>query len=239
MRSPMHKEDHMQVRLTPRELLTITDIDIEALKSMRRRHQIAIAFGGEDVVSSRMYTACDAVALMISSALAKSYGASLAAALTRASADVVLIAIAQAGVSKQNVPLAIIDLTRDDGRRAYITCTDAVEPPNAAAAQGYVLERVVSINVSHIFGVVRANATRIGLDLSAPFLPEPGSETFDAMMGPFVDANLMGSLIEAKSLRKRDMLARKAGAQARAHAIGGIVRDKVVDRRSELSATAA
>jgi hypothetical protein len=41
----------MQVRLTPTELLHIAGISAEALKSMRRRDQIAIGFSGDDIVA--------------------------------------------------------------------------------------------------------------------------------------------------------------------------------------------
>jgi hypothetical protein len=215
------------MRLTSRELLSIADIHIEALKSARRRDQIAIGFGGHDIVAAKMYLPVDVVALMISSALSKTFGAGLASALTRASADMVLIAVAQAGVSNATVPLAIIDLVRSDGRRAYVASTAAVEP---SAPEGYVVERAMSLNVSRIIDQVRARAARADLDLGAPFLPEPGSEALDAMMRPFVDTNLMGSVIEAKSLRRRDMLARKAGEVARRVAMSGVshgTRDRV------------
>ena len=97
----------MQMRLTSREVLQIAGIGDEALKSMRRRHQIALAFGGDDSVAAKMYLPVDAVALMLSSTLARTYGASLAASLVRASADMVLIAGAQAEASKNNVPYSV------------------------------------------------------------------------------------------------------------------------------------
>jgi hypothetical protein len=80
-------------------------------------------------------------------------------------------------------------------------------------------------------------ATRIGLDLSAPFLPESGSEAFDAMMAPYAD--MVSAVVEQKTLRKRDAAMRKLGERVRALAMGGIVRGNVRDRKSELSATAA
>ena len=75
----------------------------------------------------------------------------------RACPDVVLIAIAQAGVSKDSVPLAITDLARSDGRRAFFASTGAaVEPPNAATEHSFALVRTASVSVSHIVSVVRA-----------------------------------------------------------------------------------
>jgi len=124
-----------QVRLTPRELLSIAEINVEAMKSARRRHQIAIAFGGDDIVTGKMYLPVDACALLLSSTLARTYGASLAASLVRASADVVLIAGAQAEASKNNVPFAIVDLVRGDtlGARADLIFAEMLDEISEAA----------------------------------------------------------------------------------------------------------
>jgi hypothetical protein len=65
----------MQVRLTPAELLNIAGISAEALKSMRRRGQIAIGLSGDDIAASRMYVRLDALASMLSSTLARTFGA--------------------------------------------------------------------------------------------------------------------------------------------------------------------
>jgi len=221
----------MQTRITAREVLQLSDIGDEALKSMRRRDQIAIAFGGHDIVAAKMYLPVDGVALMISSALSETYGASTAAALTRASADKVLIAVAQAGVSNATVPLAIIDLVRGDGRRAYVASAAAVEP---SAADGYVLERVTSINVSHIIDQVRARAARIDLDLSAPFLPAPDSVEFAEIMAPY--AELEAGIVEARSIRKRDAAAQRVGARSRVIAMGGASHRSARSRVTEVTA---
>ena len=112
------------VRLTRTELLTIADINVEALKSQRRRDQIALAFSDDDVVAGKMYTPVDAVALMISAALAQSHGAVLAASLVRATprrgSDRHRAGWRQQG---QRAASRSSIWSRNDGRRAYFAGT--------------------------------------------------------------------------------------------------------------------
>jgi hypothetical protein len=108
-----------------------------------------------------MYAPHDAVALMLSSTLARTYGAGLAASLMRAFGNVLLVVLAQAEASATDVAFAVIDLVHDDGRRAYL-CSGDAELGNSPAAQGFVAERVTTVNVSRIIRAVRDGAARIG-----------------------------------------------------------------------------
>jgi hypothetical protein len=84
------------MRLTLDELLTITDTSEDALKSMRRRGQIALAFGRSDAFRSLWYLPVDAVAMLLTMALAKVYGAGIAAQMVRMFGGAWLTVVAQA-----------------------------------------------------------------------------------------------------------------------------------------------
>jgi hypothetical protein len=223
MRFAMHKEHHMHqgVRLTPRELLSITDIGAEGLKSMRRRDNIAIAFGGDDVVASKMYTPIDAVALLLSSTLARTYGAGTAASLVRAFANVLLVVVAEAEASTVETPISVVEFRDDDDRRAFLVCGgDAMgELAKSPATQGYRLEAITTVNISGIIAKVRTSAARLGLNLGAAFVPPADSVAFAEMMQSYD----WGVFVEEKALKKRDRAARKIGVEVRALAMGGRV----------------
>jgi hypothetical protein len=229
-----------QLRVTPTELLNITSITPEALKSMRRRDQIALAFSGDDITASRMYAGIDATAPMLSATLARTYGAGMAASLVRGFGNVVLLVVAEAEASTlggtTDVAFSVIDLVNDDGRRAYL-CSGDAELANSQAAQGFVAERITTINFTKIIRAVRDGGARLGLDLSAPFLPAPDSVEFAEVMQLY-DPEVMGLVVEQKALKRRDMLARKIGAQVRARAMGGAAGRKMRGQNPEVAATA-
>jgi hypothetical protein len=225
----------MLQRLTARELLRLTDIGSEAAKSMRRRRQIALAFAADNIVAGAMYTPMDAVCLMLSSALAKGCGATMAASLIRAFADVVLIVVADAETGTTDVLLAVADLVHSDGRRAYLACgADAMI--ELATAKGFTIERATTVNISAIIRSIRANEARVGIDLSGSFLPAPTMIGFTDMVKQF-QAAPMGVTVETKFLRKRDALARKLGTQVRMQLIGGARQRTIAN--NEVAATAA
>lgn len=223
----------MLQRLTARELLRLADIGPEAARSMRRRRHIALAFGADDIPARSMFAPIDAVCLILSSALSKAYGATLAASLVRAFADVVLIVAAEAEVGMANdVLVAFADLAHGDGRGAYLACgADAMM--ELAAAKGFTIERATTVNISGIIRAVRAK--RVGVDLSEAFLPVPTMADFADMLKPF-EGGPMGIIVEQKSLTKRDASARKLGVQVRMQMIGGRRRTMT---NNEIGATAS
>jgi hypothetical protein len=203
----------------------------EMIKSMRRRGQLALAFGGRDASARSWFLPIDAVALLLSAALAEVYGATMAAQLVRVFGDVVLNVVAEADDNPAiDALFAVTDFVAPDGRRAHLACGaregDAVtaiaaQVARSPAAAGFVTERITMINVSHLIRTVRINAARIGVDLVAPFMPAPASAEFQHLMEPFT--TLPAGIIEARSCRQRELAARRVGAQARARAMGGRV----------------
>jgi hypothetical protein len=219
----------IEQRLTRHEVMhDIVGTTKEGLKSLMRRQHVALAFGIADAPASIWYTPCDAVSMLIAMQLAKSYGAATAARLTRAFADTVLTAIAQAeGDFAQDVLFCIIDLVHEvDGKRGYLACGALNAAPESIAAElatlakdGYAIEQIISVNVSRIIRQVRVTAAGQGLDLTGRFLPRPESDEFKQLLEPF--AAVPAGIVELRSLKNRDAVVRRVGAQARARAMAG------------------
>jgi hypothetical protein len=120
-----------------------------------------------------------AVAQRIAETLGESYGLTTAASLVRAFGHVVLSVIAQAEVDRSNdAAFAVVDLIHaTTGRRAFTACGFR-EP-----AEGYITERITTVNLSYIIRTVRAVAARHQLvGFSAPFMFAPTSTEYAVVM---------------------------------------------------------
>jgi hypothetical protein len=219
----------MHPRITLSELLTATETSVEALKSMRRRDHVALAFGRRDALASSWYLPVDAVGIHLTTALAKVYGATLAAQMVRTFGDVLLTVVAQAEADfASDAHFAVVDFVNEtDGRSAHLACGARDATPEAVAAmvarspaaQGYVVARINVVNVSHVIRVIRTTAARHGIDLTARFLPAPDSDEFQGLMQPYAQQET--GIVERSARRKREAIARRIGEQARARAMGG------------------
>jgi hypothetical protein len=248
-RSSMSKEGTIMQRLILDDITTITGIDPEALKSQRRRGQIAFAFGCSDASARLRYTAADVVAVMLTKELAQVYGAKLSARLVIMFGDVVLRAIAEAEADTANdTMISVADVERDDrrGHVAYVgrnAAVDAVvgnpateEKPGVSTdvADDYTIERVVGVNVTRTIRTIRASAAAEHIDLSGAFMPVPGSVEYDAIMSAF--GELPGGVVETGAFRKRESAMRKVGEKARLIAMGGAGHRNASGRASEAAA---
>jgi hypothetical protein len=208
-------------RLTLSELLSITDIGGEQLKSMRRRGQFAAAFSCATASAALRYTASDCVAVLLASELAKSFGAKPAAELALMFGSAVLRAIADAEHGTTDAMLGIAELAGEsDSRSAYVACSAA-----DVGVEGYTVERVVTVNVSRLIRAVRDNAKRVGIDLSSEFMPAPTSTEFSEIMASYSE---LQAIVEHSGRRKRLADARRAGEQARMIGMGGAGHRKVL-----------
>ncbi|WP_407174435.1 hypothetical protein [Bradyrhizobium sp. STM 3562] len=212
--------------MTKTELLRTTCRSVEAWKSMQRRGEIALAFGDCRASASRWYTPVDAVAILLVLELAKTYGAGVAASFARAFADTLLNVIAEAEHGPIDALFVMVDLIREaDGTRGHLACgahaasLAMIGAEVANLAPGYTIERVTAINVNQITRTVRANAARLGVDLSGPFMPAPGSTEFTEIMAPF--AELPTGMVEASARRKRESAIRRVSERVRQRAMGG------------------
>jgi hypothetical protein len=210
------------LRITKAELLRLTGVGTEEDKSLHRRGQLAIAFGCDAAPASDWYMPVDCVAALATKSLAQSYRRSTAASLVRAFGHVLLGAVSKAEAARDtDAALMIIDFIREaDGKRAYTACT--VLDPQPETPQGFVVERVVTVNISFLIRCVCINAARCGIDLSAPFLPTPNSTSLAAIVKPYIDLALP-DVVEERALPRHERTARRAGEIARSIAMGGVV----------------
>jgi hypothetical protein len=207
-------------RLILGDVTAITGTNTEALKSQRRRGQCAFAFGSADASARCRYVPADVVAVMLTKELAQTYGAKQAARLVIMFADVVLRAVALSEAdTTTDLMISVADVEHDGrhGHLAYIgRNADAAE-----VADDYIIERVVSVNVTRTIKTIRACASAEHIDLSGAFMPVPGSAEFDEIMSPF--AKLPSGIVEISAFRQRVAAARRAGERARLIAMGGRV----------------
>jgi hypothetical protein len=194
---------------------------------MRRRGQVALAFGRNDAFRSLWYLPVDAVAMLLTMALAKVYGASAASQTVRLFGDAWLAVVARAEADFATDALfAVVDFIGSGGRSAHMACGAHAATPEAIAAavakspaaQGYVAERINAVNVSHIIRMVRTAAARHGIDLTDRFLPAPGTAEFAELMAPYKQQEI--GIVEVGARRKREASARRIGEQVRARATG-------------------
>lgn len=223
------------------ELLAITGIDKQMLKSLRRRDALALAWGRGEVYESLNYLPLDAVGMLLTLELGKAYGSkgdkgyAEVAAMIRVHADVWARVVAEAERDYKtrpdfNVRFCIVDFVRDsDGKRAHLaggsrdTDDEAIARAIVASpqAKGYIPTRITCANVSRLLVEIRTNAEANGIELHEPFsfMPDPDSAEFSALMQPFEEAKA-GAIIEVQSRKKREAMVRKIGDQVRARVSG-------------------
>jgi len=208
------------MRITLDELLTVTNTSEEQLKSARRRGQIALAFARNDAFRKLWYLPVDAVAMLLTMALAKVYGASVAAQMVRMFGDAWLTVVAQAETDfSMDALFAVVDFIHEgDGKRAHMACGARDATPEAIAAmvakspaaQGYVAERINRM--------IRVTAARHGIDLTDRFMSAPGSSEFAELMAPYTQQAI--GIVELSARRKCEANARRIGELVRVRAMG-------------------
>jgi len=114
---------------------------------------------------------------------------------------------------------AVIDLVHaTTGRRAFVAAgfREPIE-----AVEGYITERITTVNLSYIIRTVRAVAARNGLvGFDAPFMYAPTSPEYAVVMAPYAEATSSDVVAESE-MRKAEATARRAGMQSRGLAMGG------------------
>src|SRR4051812_17977540 len=183
-----------------KELMSITGIDGQMIKSLRRRNAFGLAWGRSEVYESLNYLPLDAVGMLLVMELGKAYnskgekGYSEVAAMIRVHADAWARVVAEAERDFKtrpgfNVRFCIVDFVRDsDGKRAHLvggsrdTDDEAIARAIAQSSQakGYIPARITCANVSRLLLDIRTRAYANGIDLTAPysFMPDPASDVF-------------------------------------------------------------
>lgn len=148
----------------------------------RRPQSVGTKWSAPSVAITLLHPNGTAVAQRIAETLGESYGLTTAASLVRAFGHVVLSVIAQAEVDRSNdAAFAVVDLIHaTTGRRAFTACgfREPVE-----GVEGYITERITTVNLSYIIRTVRAVAARHQLvGFSAPFMFAPTSTEYAVVM---------------------------------------------------------
>ncbi len=215
--------------------------DLQALRTLRRRGQVALAFGRSDVYASLSYIELDAVAACLADDLAQSFDRTFAAQLVRVHCDEWAASVARAETSPTPTFFAVIEyepVGRAKGKRSHLVCSastpDAQQIALAASltpqAASYEVVRVVIANISRIVARVRENAKRAGFDLSDPFLPPPDSPQFKAIFKSY--SEIRDHAVASVMANRKDKadLARRAGLLARATVEASVDEPKIVVR---------
>jgi hypothetical protein len=207
-------------RITRAESWTAAGTSLSREKTAVGRRQAVGAFGRDLALASEWHCPCDPVAQRLAKTLGESYGLTTAASLVRVFGHVVLAVIAAAETDRStDAAFAVVDLIRaTTGRRAFMACgfREPVE-----AVEGYITERITTVNVSYVVRTVRVVAARNGLvGFDAPFMPAPDGTDYATILAPYVDA-INSDIVEEAGMRKAEALARRVGAEARRIAMGG------------------
>jgi hypothetical protein len=195
------------------EYLAASGLDVQKLKLLRRRDQIAGAFGRRECWKGLGFIELDCVAPMLVDALASVFVKEFAAQLVRVHADQWSIAVAKADAEPEApVFFTIVEFLNPGGKRHHVACLTTTDDPyqivtDASKATGQPAVRSVAVNIRGVLEDVRRNARRAKIDFKAPFLPAPGPE-LDALLAPYVEERDKAIDIAVK--------ARRAGIKARA-----------------------
>jgi hypothetical protein len=217
-------------RLTLAELLKVTATPPEALKSLRRRDQIALAFGRREAYDSLSYIELDAVGLLLTDAIGRAYNnLTTAAQLLRIYGDVWAGVVGEAEADlRHDKSFCIVDLADADEPRplehikAHYACGANESDPDKIAkfveryspTPGLVAVRVNCVNVSHLIRFIRKTAAKHGIDLLGAFMPPPSDPRFKEFVQPYEDLRDK-AIFEVRARKAREALAREVGERAR------------------------
>ena len=210
------------------ELLAASALNIQRLKVLRQRRQVALAFGRSDCYESLGYVELDAVAALLADALTDKLDRDLA----------VEIVLDQWGTWARVVALAekirpapaffyVIGYEDAKGRRGNLTLgsrLDSRERENLVAIAADIQKRFsvaardfVVVEMASILADARRNAKAKGYDFSDKFLPVWGDPKLEEILRPFDETRPDRAIVITE--REKDNVAedaRRAGIMARA-----------------------
>jgi hypothetical protein len=183
-------------QLSQAELLA-TALDMESLKTLRRRDQLALAFGRRHCYESLSYVELDAAAIMLADILTKTYGRDIAAQIVRVHCDkwAEAVALFEVDYSTPGVFVVADFKTRDgqDGHLTVATNTTDIEAIAKAlkshpAAFGHNLHRITMVDMAPLIRFVQETGAGHDIDLTARWVPEYGSPEFAELFASYADA---------------------------------------------------
>jgi hypothetical protein len=215
--------------LTLPQVLTLTGTSFEKFKSLRRREQIALAFGRRHAAASLSYIPADCVGLLLVATLGEAYGDKLTfpAQLVRVYGDTWLECVARSegergSANPRDVNFCVIDLKREsDGKTGHLVAGSMAMAPeqtafNVSPPEGWVQTRINCVNVSVLIRRIRRAAVEEQIDLDAPFMPPPGTDEFKKLMESDYFKRRDQLFTDSKTIKLREAAAAKYGDQARA-----------------------
>jgi hypothetical protein len=212
--------------ITFSEFMAAADLTPQKTKTLRRRGQLALAWGRSDVYASLLYFEIDTLAHALNQALASIFKRDLAASLVRCQFDIWGDAAARADASKEPIYFGVVEFTRpgEPRIRSHLCLASDTDEPRALArlasatpqARGYVPVRAVGANMTGLLAQVRADALKANLDFSNPFLPPPDHPAFAELFAPYVAVRDQAvAQVHALTPRGRERLAQQTGDVAR------------------------
>ncbi|WP_025036212.1 hypothetical protein [Bradyrhizobium sp. DOA9] len=221
------------------QVLALTGTPFQKFQTLRRRDQIAMAFGRRTAAASLDYIPADCVGMMLVDALGEAYGGKLTfpAQLVRVYGDTWLecVAHAEAGLMEtnaQDVSFCVIDCEREsDGKAGHMVMgTMGNNEQTLSVVQhmmqqpGWFQRRMNCVNVSLIIRRIRRAANDYNehkpveeqIDLSTPFMPFPGTDEYKTLMDADYFKQRDKAVDEVNKLKRREQDAAKFGDKARA-----------------------
>jgi hypothetical protein len=223
-------------RLDLQQVLTLTGTSFQKFQTLRRRNQIAMAFGRGHAPAFFWYIPVDCVGMLLVAALGEAYGNKLAfpAQLVRVYGDVWLecVAYAEAGLERPcDVNFCVVDLEREsDGKAGHLVVGSMGMKPEHAAFQvhqsqppGWVQLRINCVNISVLIRRVRRAAAEYNngkpveelINLDAPFMPPPSSDEFKRLMDTDYFRLRDQLFTDARTIKSREAAAARHGEKPR------------------------
>lgn len=216
--------------LSLQQVLALTGTPFPKFQTLRRRDQIAMAFGRRLAAASLSYIPADCVGMLLVATLGEAYGDKLTfpAQLVRVYGDMWLECVARAeapGSNHPDVHFCVIDLEREsDGKTGHMVAGSTAMAPEQTAftvgqPQGWVQTRINSVNVSVLIRRIRRAAVKEQIDLDAPFMPPVGTGEFEKLMECDYFKGRDQLFTDSKTIKSREAAGAKHGEAARAMVI--------------------
>jgi hypothetical protein len=215
--------------LSLQQVLALTGTPFPKFQTLRRRDQIAMAFGRRLAATSLSYIPADCVGMLLVATLGEAYGDKLTfpAQLVRVYGDKWLECVARSEAERgsanpRDVNFSVIDLERESDRKTghMVAGSMGMAPEqtafNVTQPEGWVQTRINSVNVSVLIRRIRRAAVKEQIDLEAPFMPPVGTGEFEKLMACDYFKRRDQLFTDSKTIKLREAAAAKYGEAARA-----------------------
>lgn len=209
------------------EFLAAAGLNMQALLSLRRRHQLALAFGRAEAFKGLGYVEVDAVGPTLTRQLnARGMDRTMAAQIVRVHWPVWLraVAIVEAEFRKRAVEpvfFTVIDFVNSHGAGSHIAAAGTLAQADQIAAAALKIAHgsrpvgSTAVSVTDALLEVRRNAADAGFDWLDDFLPPLGNPHLEKLLHDGEDM-LDRAIATARTQKAKEELARRAGLIARA-----------------------